>query len=164
MLYGIGVCEGIAKAFKFLSDRAGLRTLVVVGTSNNNGAGEDVYKRQFRVNSVKTMNWISERVGRSSKNSLRPLITPEAIGMLENGQALICIRGRIKYVTRLPYYWKSYDHTGWQPVKRSPYRRRNVPVQVINLSRLCIEHQRKQHEEALKKFMKAEDTKKPLPI
>ena len=118
----------------------------------------------FRVNSVKTINWISERVGRSSKNSLRPLITPEAIGMLENGQALICIRGRIKYVTRLPYYWKSYDHTGWQPVKRSPYRRRNVPVQVINLPRLCIEHQRKQHEEALKKFMKAEDTKKPLPI
>lgn len=40
LLYGIGVCEGIAKAFKFLSDRAGLRTLVVVGTSNNNGAGE----------------------------------------------------------------------------------------------------------------------------
>lgn len=40
LLYGIGVCEGIAKAFKFLSDRAGLRALVVVGTSNINGVDE----------------------------------------------------------------------------------------------------------------------------
>lgn len=115
----------------------------------------------FRINSIKTMNWISERVGRISKNSPRPLIMPEAIGMLENGQALISIRGRIKYVTRLPYYWKSYDHTGWQPVRRIPYRGRDVHVPVINLRSLCIEHQRKQHEEALKKLMQTDDTKKP---
>ena len=37
LLYNIGVCEGMAKAFKFLSDRVGLKSLVVVGTSNAHG-------------------------------------------------------------------------------------------------------------------------------
>ncbi len=33
LLYGIAVCEGIAKAFKYLSDRAGVRSVVVTGES-----------------------------------------------------------------------------------------------------------------------------------
>lgn len=33
LLYGIGVCEGIAKAFKYLADRAGLSSIVVIGNA-----------------------------------------------------------------------------------------------------------------------------------
>ncbi|WP_053942220.1 transglutaminase domain-containing protein [Kallipyga gabonensis] len=33
ILYGIGVCEGIAKAFKYLADRSGLDSLLVFGKS-----------------------------------------------------------------------------------------------------------------------------------
>lgn len=36
-LYGIGVCEGISKAFKYLCDRAGIRAGIVVGKTD----GED---------------------------------------------------------------------------------------------------------------------------
>lgn len=39
LLYGIGVCEGIAKAFKFLADRAGLPCLVVYGRYAHSGTG-----------------------------------------------------------------------------------------------------------------------------
>jgi len=37
LLYGIGVCEGIAKAFKYLADRVNLKSIVVIGTSNAHG-------------------------------------------------------------------------------------------------------------------------------
>ena len=37
LLYGIGVCEGISKAFKYLADRVGLKSIVVIGTSNAHG-------------------------------------------------------------------------------------------------------------------------------
>lgn len=35
LLYGIGVCEGISKAFKYLSDRVHVASLVVIGNSGN---------------------------------------------------------------------------------------------------------------------------------
>lgn len=43
MLYGISVCEGVAKAFKWLCDRAGINCYVIVGRSGNgwSGKGED---------------------------------------------------------------------------------------------------------------------------
>lgn len=37
LLYGLGVCEGIAKAFKYLADRAGVPTLIIAGTSRRDG-------------------------------------------------------------------------------------------------------------------------------
>lgn len=37
VLYQIGVCEGIAKAFKYLSDQLGLQSIVVFGSSNEQG-------------------------------------------------------------------------------------------------------------------------------
>jgi hypothetical protein len=37
VLYQIGVCEGIAKAFKYLSDQLGLQSVVVFGASNEQG-------------------------------------------------------------------------------------------------------------------------------
>lgn len=37
LLYRIGVCEGIAKAFKYLSDQLGLQSVVVFGSSNEQG-------------------------------------------------------------------------------------------------------------------------------
>lgn len=37
ILYQIGVCEGIAKAFKYLSDQLGLQSVVVFGASNEQG-------------------------------------------------------------------------------------------------------------------------------
>ena len=37
ILYQIGVCEGIAKAFKYLSDQLGLQSIVVFGASNEQG-------------------------------------------------------------------------------------------------------------------------------
>lgn len=37
VLYQIGVCEGIAKAFKYLSDQLGLQSVVVFGSSNEQG-------------------------------------------------------------------------------------------------------------------------------
>ena len=37
VLYQIGVCEGIAKAFKYLSDQLGLQSIVVFGASNEQG-------------------------------------------------------------------------------------------------------------------------------
>lgn len=37
VLYKIGVCEGIAKAFKYLSDQLGLKSVVVFGSSNEQG-------------------------------------------------------------------------------------------------------------------------------
>lgn len=40
LLYGIGVCEGISKAFKYLADRAGLKAIVAVGVSCMEGHEE----------------------------------------------------------------------------------------------------------------------------
>lgn len=37
LLFGIGVCEGISKAFKYLADRVELKSIVVIGTSNAHG-------------------------------------------------------------------------------------------------------------------------------
>ena len=37
ILFQIGVCEGIAKAFKYLSDQLGLQSVVVFGSSNEQG-------------------------------------------------------------------------------------------------------------------------------
>ncbi|WP_434309859.1 transglutaminase domain-containing protein [Hominifimenecus sp. rT4P-3] len=35
LLYGIGVCEGIAKAFQYLADRTGLSSILVIGEARN---------------------------------------------------------------------------------------------------------------------------------
>lgn len=35
LLYGIAVCEGISKAFKYISDRAGIKAIVAVGKSSS---------------------------------------------------------------------------------------------------------------------------------
>lgn len=35
LLYGIAVCEGISKAFKYISDRAGIKVIVAVGKSSS---------------------------------------------------------------------------------------------------------------------------------
>lgn len=35
LLYGIGVCEGISKAFKYLADRAGLKAVIIYGETEN---------------------------------------------------------------------------------------------------------------------------------
>lgn len=40
LLYGIGVCEGISKAFKYLADRVGLKSIVVTGFGGNDGSVE----------------------------------------------------------------------------------------------------------------------------
>lgn len=40
LLYGIGVCEGISKAFKYLADRVGLKSLVATGMGNDHGNEE----------------------------------------------------------------------------------------------------------------------------
>ena len=37
ILYKIAVCEGVAKAFKYLSDQLGLKSIVVFGSSNEEG-------------------------------------------------------------------------------------------------------------------------------
>lgn len=37
IVYGIGVCEGISKAFKYIADRAGLQSLVAVGDAFESG-------------------------------------------------------------------------------------------------------------------------------
>ena len=40
LLYGIGVCEGISKGFKYLADRFGLKSIVVAGLANDHGHEE----------------------------------------------------------------------------------------------------------------------------
>ena len=52
VLYQVGVCEGIAKAFKYLSDRLGLRSVVVFGTSYEQGNGGGHAWNLVRVNGV----------------------------------------------------------------------------------------------------------------
>ena len=37
LLYGIGVCEGMSKAFKYLADRVGIKSIVAAGISNAHG-------------------------------------------------------------------------------------------------------------------------------
>lgn len=41
LIYGLGVCEGISKAFTYLADRVGLRSLAVLGTSID-APGDDI--------------------------------------------------------------------------------------------------------------------------
>lgn len=41
LLYGIGVCEGVAKAYKYLCDRCGLRSIVVVGWAENHKGDQE---------------------------------------------------------------------------------------------------------------------------
>lgn len=43
LLYGIGVCEGISKAFKYLADRVGIDSIVAIGDSSSEAnIGDDV--------------------------------------------------------------------------------------------------------------------------
>lgn len=43
LLYGIGVCEGISKAFKYLTDRLGIDAIVAVGDAKDeNNSGQDI--------------------------------------------------------------------------------------------------------------------------
>lgn len=41
ILYGIGVCEGISKAFKYIADRAGLEAVVIYGFSSSSYQSPD---------------------------------------------------------------------------------------------------------------------------
>ena len=52
VLYQIGVCEGIAKAFKYLSDQLGLQSVVVFGASNEQGNEGGHAWNLVKVNSV----------------------------------------------------------------------------------------------------------------
>lgn len=53
LLYGIGVCEGISKAVKYLSDRVGLESIVVTGVSNaNDGIEEGHAWNLIKINGV----------------------------------------------------------------------------------------------------------------
>ena len=52
VLYQIGVCEGIAKAFKYLSDQLGLQSIVVFGSSNEQVNAGDHAWNLVRINGV----------------------------------------------------------------------------------------------------------------
>lgn len=51
ILYGISVCEGITKAFKFIADRAGLESVCVYGETTENGKSELHAWNKVKINS-----------------------------------------------------------------------------------------------------------------
>lgn len=72
----------------------------------------------FSTNDWETLVELSRKCGErdidfGNRISREPLITPTRLGAMEIGQALILIRGRIKYITKLPFYSKVFNLSDW---------------------------------------------------
>ena len=73
----------------------------------------------FRTNDKDTLSELSmlcgeREVGTGPNASKEYLITPSQLAAMENGQALIFVSGRIKYVTKLPFYKDIFDYDDWR--------------------------------------------------
>ena len=80
----------------------------------------------FRVNNWNTLTDLSQKCGFRElydgvNVSREPLITQGQLASMENGQALIMISGRTRYIEWLPDYAEMFDHSRWSPpVPRPP--------------------------------------------
>lgn len=73
----------------------------------------------FRTNSWDTLTELSRKCGEreieyNGHKSKESLITPTQLGGMENGQALVMISGRTKFITWIPGYDKMFDCDNWR--------------------------------------------------
>ncbi len=74
----------------------------------------------FRTTNITTLKELSEKCGErmmeiNGNYQRESLITPSQLGAMEVGQALVMIRGRIKFITWMPDYSVIFDTGGWKP-------------------------------------------------
>ena len=91
----------------------------------------------FRINHWETLTELSRKCGerevlRANAYVPEPLITQCQLGSMENGQALIIISGRTRYIEWLPDYTEMFDHSQWSaPILHE--RRQRRPLDFFNL-------------------------------
>ena len=70
-----------------------------------------------------------------SQTSQEPLITQGQLASMENGQALIMISGRTRYIEWLPDFTEMFDHSKWKPpTPRKPHK--NKPLSFFDMKEL----------------------------
>ncbi len=71
----------------------------------------------YRVNHWATLEDLSRKCGEvydHETGRMRPLVTPTQLASLDTGEALINIRGRVKFITQLPDFTEMINMTSWK--------------------------------------------------
>lgn len=79
----------------------------------------------YRVNHWATLEDLSRKCGEvydHETGRMRPLVTPTQLASLDTGEALVNIRGRVKYITQLPDFTEMINMSSW----RKPNHRYSV--------------------------------------
>jgi hypothetical protein len=94
----------------------------------------------FRTNDYQTLETISKRLGSKRIKAgdisfMQPLLNEVQIGAMDTGQALILIKGRIKYVEQFADFTELFDCKDLKPVKLSKIKQNenNRPIKLANL-------------------------------